>query len=74
MQFVIGSATTLAVVFLIIAITCGPSTVYLRKLRHFGYILSCAIAAAVTLGDPDAFALLLAPTLALYEATAWIAR
>lgn len=74
MQFVVGSALILALVFLIFAATVGPSVACLRRLRGVGYILSFALAGLVTAGDVWAFGYLLAPSLALYEMTALLSR
>jgi len=74
MHFVVGSAILVALVFLIFSATVGTAPHWLVRLRHLGYALSCALAGLVTGGDILALVLLLALTLALYEATARLAQ
>ena len=71
MLYVAGSAIIIALVFLIFAATVGPAATCLRKLRHMGYILSFALAGLVTAGDVTGLAMLVLPSLALYEVAVW---
>jgi Sec-independent protein secretion pathway component TatC len=73
MNYVVGSAILLALIFLVFAAAIGPQTC-LRKMRRPGYVLGIAVAALVTAGDIWAFIYLVGPTLALYEMTALVSR
>lgn len=73
MNYVVGSAILLALIFLVFAAAIGPQTC-LRKMRRPGYVLGIAVAALVTAGDIWAFVYLVGPTLALYEMTALVSR
>jgi hypothetical protein len=70
MQFVVGSAIVLALIFLVFAATLGPGTHRLRQLRNKAWLLGLGLCAVVTAGDPAGLAMLLVPTLALYEVVA----
>lgn len=71
MQYVIGSAIILAIVFLVFAATLGPTPQNLKKLRHKAWIVAVGLAAVVTAGDLAGLAALLGPTLVMYEIAAW---
>lgn len=70
MQFVVGSAIVLALVFLLFAATLKPGDHSLRRLRNKAWLLSLGLSALVTAGDLAGLAALLVPTLALYEIAA----
>lgn len=70
MQYVVGSAIILAIVFLVFAATLGPKQHDLRNLRHKAWIVALGLAAIVTAGDLAGLAALLGPTLVMYEIAA----
>ena len=70
MQYVVGSAIILAIVFLVFAATLGPGERSLKQLREQAWIVALGLAAFATAGDLAGFAALLAPTLVMYEIAA----
>ena len=69
MEYLIGSAILLVMVLLVFAATVGSPTRHLRALRNYAYVLSFAIATAVTGADPVGLLGLFLPAVTLYEAT-----
>lgn len=73
MTFLLGGATTLALVLLIIAATVGLSRGRLRELRQTAWLMSIAIASLVTAPDLVALASVALPAVALYEVVVQVA-
>lgn len=70
MEYVLGSAVTLALVLLIMWGTVGLTACRLRLMRKQAYVLSVALPSLVTAPDLLALAAVALPAVALYEAAA----